>query len=104
MNTNSSQHSLLLPVHSFKGDGIYLQSTGFWFYILLFLFARCRQQQFQPGLSRPACRPTYQDSQPAVSTAKLPWIQDRNISYSLLKKGLLYKKDKSTTTAICHQR
>jgi len=50
------------------------------------------------------CRPTYQDSQPAVSTAKLPWIQDRNISYSLLKKGLLYKKDKSTTTAICHQR
>ena len=22
----------------FAGDGIYLQSTGFWFYILLFLF------------------------------------------------------------------
>ena len=50
----------------FAGDGIYLQSTGFWFFVLLFLFLLLVSQSSQDKL-RLACQPT----QPASTASCL---------------------------------
>ena len=60
----------------FAGDGIYLQSTGFWFFVLLFFSssssAKLAVSQSSPDKFKPVCLPACLSSQPASQHSQLP--------------------------------